>query len=142
MQPSNIFGGFWFFVYGLMVYLPANSIPPAEMRGATKPRFRHYIIAVILPLISPIMLLPLAPLLRYSLICYVIAVNFSKSFEGSPYSTNGLPLPIRLTSYFSRCYVQTASRLFFCASVEIPQYLEFLAYISIEPKACNSIFAH
>jgi hypothetical protein len=65
MQPSNIFGGFWFFVYGLMVYLPAYSIPPADVRDAKKPRFRHYIIAVILPLISPIMLLPLAPLLKY-----------------------------------------------------------------------------
>ncbi|MHC4557240.1 MAG: hypothetical protein ACYTFW_08705 [Planctomycetota bacterium] len=65
MQPSNIFGGFWFFVYGLMVFLPACSIPPADVRGARTPRFRHYVLAVVLPLVSPIILLPAAPLLKY-----------------------------------------------------------------------------
>jgi len=65
MQPSNIFGGFWFFVYGLMVFLPACSIPPADLRNAKTPRLRHYISAVILPLVSPVILLPLAPLLKY-----------------------------------------------------------------------------
>lgn len=65
MQPSNIFGGFWFFVYGLMVYLPACSLPPAEVRGVQKPKLRHYAMAVVLPLVSPILLLPLMPLLKY-----------------------------------------------------------------------------
>ena len=65
MQPSNIFGGFWFFVYGLMVFLPACSIPSAESRGAKTPKFRHYILAVGLPLVSPVILLPVAPLLGY-----------------------------------------------------------------------------
>jgi hypothetical protein len=65
MQPSNIFGGFWFFVYGLMVFLPANSIPSAEARGARPPKLRHYVLAVVLPLASPLILLPFAPLLRY-----------------------------------------------------------------------------
>jgi len=65
MQPSNILGGFWFFVYGLMVYLPACSIPPAYLRGAKTPKVRHYILAVALPLVSPIILLPVAPLLKY-----------------------------------------------------------------------------
>ena len=65
MQPSNIFGGFWFFVYGLMVFLPACSIPPADLRNAKTPRLRHYVFAVILPLVSPVILLPLAPLLKY-----------------------------------------------------------------------------
>ena len=64
MQPSNIFGGFWFFVYGLMVFLPACSVPPADLRGAKTPRFRHYVFAVVLPLVSPIILLPAAPLLK------------------------------------------------------------------------------
>ncbi len=65
MQPGNFLAGFWFFVYGLMVFLPASSIPPADLRNAKKPRFRHYLLAVILPLVSPIILLPLAPLLKY-----------------------------------------------------------------------------
>ena len=65
MQPSNIFGGFWFFVYGLMVYLPACSLPPAEQRGARPPKVRHYLLAVVLPLVSPALLLPLFPSLRY-----------------------------------------------------------------------------
>ena len=65
IQPTNILGGFWFFVYGLMVFLPAYSIPPAELRGAGTPKFRHYVLSVVLPLVSPAILLPIAPLLRY-----------------------------------------------------------------------------
>lgn len=34
----------WLFVYGLMVYLPAYSIP--QVRGATVPKWYHYILAV------------------------------------------------------------------------------------------------
>jgi len=65
MQATNILGGFWFFVYGLMVFLPARSIPSAEERGARKPKWWHHVVAVIVPLVSPIMLLPVAPLLSY-----------------------------------------------------------------------------
>lgn len=65
MQPSNIFGGFWFFVYGLMIFLPASSVPDADLRKARKPGIIGYILAVVLPLISPAMLLPFFPLLRY-----------------------------------------------------------------------------
>jgi hypothetical protein len=63
MNPSNILGGFWFFVYGLMVYLPAYSLP-AE-RSQKKPPWWAYILAVAAPLLSPILLLPVVPLLRY-----------------------------------------------------------------------------
>ena len=63
MSPTNILGGFWFFVYGLMVYLPAYSLPGD--RQLHKPRWWTYLLGVAAPLISPILLLPLTPLLRY-----------------------------------------------------------------------------
>jgi hypothetical protein len=63
MSPTNILGGFWFFVYGLMVYLPAYSLPGD--RQLWKPRWWTYLLAVVAPLLSPILLLPLTPLLRY-----------------------------------------------------------------------------
>jgi hypothetical protein len=65
IEPTNVLGGFWFFVYGLMVLLPAYSIPPAESRGVRTPKLRHYVLAIVLPLVSPVILLPIAPLLRY-----------------------------------------------------------------------------
>lgn len=63
MAPTNVLAGFWFFVYGLMVYLPAYSLPGE--RGARKPPWWAYPLAVTAPLVSPLLLLPLAPLLRY-----------------------------------------------------------------------------
>lgn len=63
MSPSNILGGFWFFVYGLMIYLPAYTLP--EGRGAKPPRWWAYFLAVGAPLLAPILLLPFTPLLRY-----------------------------------------------------------------------------
>lgn len=63
MQASNILGGFWFFVYGLMVYLPAYSLP--EDRQARKSRWWAYLLAVGAPLVAPILLLPVAPLISY-----------------------------------------------------------------------------
>ena len=63
MSPTNLLAGFWFFVYGLMVYLPAYSLP--QDRGARKPPWWAYPLAALLPLLSPILLLPLAPLLNY-----------------------------------------------------------------------------
>jgi hypothetical protein len=62
MSPTNIFGGFWFFVYGLMIFLPAYSLPKRET--AFPPPWWAYPLAVIAPLISPILLLPAAPLLN------------------------------------------------------------------------------
>jgi hypothetical protein len=41
--------GLWIFVYGLMVYLPAYSLPPE--RGARDPRWWHYILAIFLPIL-------------------------------------------------------------------------------------------
>jgi hypothetical protein len=40
--------GFWTFVYGLMVYLPAYACLPSE-RAAIQPRPWHYLLAVFLP---------------------------------------------------------------------------------------------
>jgi len=40
----------WIFVYGLMVYLPAYTIP--QDRGALPPKKRHYIWALVFPLIA------------------------------------------------------------------------------------------
>ena len=60
IQPSNLIGGFWVFVYGLMVYLPACTIP--EDRAAKPPQWWHYPLAVVLPfpfviLAAPVVLL-------------------------------------------------------------------------------------
>jgi len=63
MSPSNVLAGFWFFVYGLMIYLPAYALP--EQRGARRPPWWAYPLAVFGPLLSPILLLPFTPLLRW-----------------------------------------------------------------------------
>ena len=63
MNAANVFGGFWFFVYGLMIYLPAYTIPPD--RPARRPRWWIYLASVPATLLSPILLLPAVPLLRY-----------------------------------------------------------------------------
>ncbi len=63
MSPTNILGGFWFFVYGLMIYLPAYSLPP--IRQAKVPCWWAYFLAVGAPLLAPVLLLPFTPLLRY-----------------------------------------------------------------------------
>jgi hypothetical protein len=47
IQASNLFGGFWVFVYGLMVYLPACTIP--EDRRARQPPWWSYPLAVVFP---------------------------------------------------------------------------------------------
>ena len=41
--------GLWIFVYGLMLFLPAYTIPPAVERGAKQPKFYHYILMIFLP---------------------------------------------------------------------------------------------
>jgi hypothetical protein len=52
--------GFWVYVYGLMVYLPAYCVP-AE-RGARPPRWRHYILTFLLPIPFTI---PVAAIVNY-----------------------------------------------------------------------------
>ena len=47
---SNV--GLWVFVYGLMVYLPAYALP--ANRGRKAPRFYHYALALISPIIGAI----------------------------------------------------------------------------------------
>jgi hypothetical protein len=47
INPTSLIGGFWVFVYGLMVYLPACTVPGD--RPATPPRWWHYPLAVVLP---------------------------------------------------------------------------------------------
>lgn len=41
--------GFWVFVYGLMVYLPAYAVP--EDRGASAPKAYHYPLAILAPIL-------------------------------------------------------------------------------------------
>lgn len=48
INPTSLYAGFWFFVYGLMVYLPAYSLP--EREGTIAPRWYHYILAYFVPL--------------------------------------------------------------------------------------------
>jgi hypothetical protein len=43
--------GLWIFVYGLMIFLPAYSLPPAEERGARRPKFYHYFLMIFLPML-------------------------------------------------------------------------------------------
>lgn len=51
---------FWIFVYGLMVYLPAYTLP--EERGAVKPRLQHYLLAMVFPILCS---LPVALLIQF-----------------------------------------------------------------------------
>jgi hypothetical protein len=48
INPTALIAGFWFFVYGLMVYLPAYSIP--RDRGAVRPKAKHYLLSYFVPL--------------------------------------------------------------------------------------------
>jgi hypothetical protein len=56
MSPSNLIGGFWVFVYGLMVYLPACTVP--EDRPAQPARWWTYPLAIFLPFPSVILAAP------------------------------------------------------------------------------------
>jgi hypothetical protein len=60
INPTSLIGGFWVFVYGLMVYLPACTVP--KDRPTKQPRWWNYPLAVILPfpfvvLAAPVVLL-------------------------------------------------------------------------------------
>lgn len=57
--------GMWVFVYGLMIYLPAYSVPDAPERGARPPRWWVYPLAVVLPWPFMILLLPWAVVKHY-----------------------------------------------------------------------------
>ena len=46
-NPGHLIAGFWFFVYGLMIWLPACAVP--ESRETARPKYWHYPIAVLLP---------------------------------------------------------------------------------------------
>jgi hypothetical protein len=52
INPTSLIGGFWVFVYGLMVYLPACTVP--QDRGARPLRWLHYPLAVCLPFLGVI----------------------------------------------------------------------------------------
>lgn len=54
--------GMWMFVYGLMIYLPAYSIPERPL--AREPKPRHFIFALLLPFPSIILIGPLMPLIH------------------------------------------------------------------------------
>ncbi len=62
INPTSLIGGFWVFVYGLMVYLPACTVPGD--RPATPPRWWQYPLAVILPLVAAIPVVPVVVFLR------------------------------------------------------------------------------
>ncbi len=62
INPTSLIGGFWVFVYGLMVYLPACTVP--QDRGARPLRWWHYPLAVVLPLMAAIPVVPVVLLLR------------------------------------------------------------------------------
>lgn len=62
INPTSLIGGFWIFVYGLMVYLPACTVP--SDRGARPLRWWHYLLAVFLPILAAIPVVPLVILVR------------------------------------------------------------------------------
>ena len=62
INPTSLIGGFWVFVYGLMVYLPACTVPPD--RGAQPLRWWHYPVAVFLPFLAVIPVAAVVVLLR------------------------------------------------------------------------------
>ena len=66
--------GMWMFVYGLMIYLPAYAVP--QDRPASAVRFRHYLLAIVAPFLSLILLLPVIPLLR------LLRPSIQNSFPG------------------------------------------------------------
>jgi hypothetical protein len=62
INPTSLIAGFWVFVYGLMVYLPACTVP--QDRGARPVRWWHYPLAVVLPIVAAIPVVPMVLLLR------------------------------------------------------------------------------
>jgi hypothetical protein len=62
LQLTALISGFWFFVYGIMVYLPAYSLP--SRRGAVTPRWYHYVLGYFVPFACQIPFVVLATLGR------------------------------------------------------------------------------
>ncbi len=62
LNPTGLISGFWFFVYGLMIYLPAYSLP--KDRGARKPRWIHHLYGVLVPMACAIPVAPVVVLVR------------------------------------------------------------------------------
>ena len=61
--PQNILQtGMWVFVYGLMIYLPAYSVPHG--RGAVAPKPRHYLLAIFAPIV---LMIPMFDLLSVTI---------------------------------------------------------------------------
>lgn len=65
INPTSLIGGFWFFVYGLMIYLPVYSAP--KDRVVKKPTFWNYILAALLPLVVGGLFVGIANLIRIKL---------------------------------------------------------------------------
>jgi hypothetical protein len=62
LNPTGLISGFWFFVYGLMVYLPAFSLP--KDRGAREPKWIHHVLGVLVPMACAIPVAPVVVLVR------------------------------------------------------------------------------
>lgn len=62
INPTSLIGGFWVFVYGLMVYLPACTVP--RDRGARPLSWWHYPMAVMLPVLAVVPVVPVVVFLR------------------------------------------------------------------------------
>jgi hypothetical protein len=62
INPTSLIGGFWVFVYGLMVYLPACTVP--RERQVSQLRWWHYPMAVVLPFPAVIPMALVVTLLR------------------------------------------------------------------------------
>ena len=65
LNPTSLIAGFWFFIYGLMIYLPAYSLP--RDRGAVRPRPKHYVLTYFVPLACQIPAVIVVTLLRGAL---------------------------------------------------------------------------
>ena len=67
--------GLWIFVYGMMVYLPAYTLP--LNRGAKQPRWYHYLIAIFIPIVFSI---PVAVIIG---LVHPIKIHFPPILPGS-----------------------------------------------------------
>jgi hypothetical protein len=56
INPMNLIGGFWVFVYGLMVYLPACTVP--RERRVRPLRWWNYPLSIVLPFVAGIPIVP------------------------------------------------------------------------------------
>lgn len=65
LNPSALFAGYWFFVYGLMVYLPTYSLP--ERPRAREPGPGAYVLSYLVPLACQIPAVVVVSLLKAQL---------------------------------------------------------------------------